>query len=67
MKNHSHQALGALSISPASGALGAVVEGLDISKLNSAQVAAIRPLLDEYSVLVFPDQELTPEEQIAFT
>ena len=67
MKNHSHQALGALSISPASGALGAVIEGLDISKLNSAQVAAIRPLLDEYSVLVFPDQELTPEEKIAFT
>lgn len=67
MKNHSHQALGSLSISPASGALGAVIEGLDISKLNSAQVAAIRPLLDEYSVLVFPDQELTPEEQIAFT
>ena len=67
MKNHSHQALGALSIRPASGALGAVVEGLDISKLNSAQVAAIRPLLDEYSVLVFPDQKLTPEEQIAFT
>lgn len=67
MKNHSHQALGALSISPVSGALGAVIEGLDISKLNSAQVAAIRPLLDEYSVLVFPDQELTPEEQIAFT
>ena len=67
MKNHSHQALGALSISPASGALGAVIEGLDISKLNSAQVAAIRPLLDEYSVLVFPDQKLTPEEQIAFT
>ncbi len=67
MKNHSHQALEALSISPASGALGAVIEGLDISKLNSAQVAAIRPLLDEYSVLVFPDQELTPEEQIAFT
>ena len=67
MKNHSHQALGALSISPASGALGAVIEGLDISKLNSAQVAAIRPLLDAYSVLVFPDQKLTPEEQIAFT
>ena len=67
MKNHSHQALEALSISSASGALGAVIEGLDISKLNSAQVAAIRPLLDEYSVLVFPDQELTPEEQIAFT
>ena len=67
MKNHSHQALEALSISPASGALGAVIEGLDISKLNSAQVAAIRPLLDEYSVLVFPDQKLTPEEQIAFT
>jgi taurine dioxygenase len=67
LKNHSHQALGALSISPASGALGAIIEGLDISKLNSAQVAAIRPLVDEYSVLVFPDQKLTPEEQIAFT
>jgi len=67
VKTQSHQALEALSIRPGSGALGAVIEGIDIGKLNPGQVDAIRATLDEYSVLVFPDQKLTPAEQIAFT
>ena len=55
------------SLRPASGALGVIVDGLDIGKLDTEQIAVIRSLLDEYSVLVFPDQDLTPEEQIGFT
>ncbi len=67
MKAQSHQAIGPLSIRPGSGALGAVVEGVDISKVNTDSVEAIRAAFEEYSVLVFPDQHLTPTEQIAFT
>ena len=55
------------SLRLASGALGVVVDGLDIGNLDTEQIAVIRSLLDEHSVLVFPDQELSPEEQIAFT
>ena len=58
---------GSYSLRPASGALGVIVDGLDIGKLDTEQIAVIRSLLDEYSVLVFPNQNLTPEEQIAFT
>ena len=67
MNSLSYPAPESLSISPASGALGAVIEGLDVSNLDSEQIAAVRMLLDEYSVLVFPGQKLTPEDQIAFT
>ena len=67
MNSRPYPALEALSISPASGALGAVIEGLDVGNLDSEEIAAVRMLLDEYSVLVFRDQKLTPEDQIAFT
>ena len=67
MSGQSPQALGALSISPASGALGAIIEGVQIRNLDSLQLDLVRTLLDEYSVLVFRDQKLSPEEQIAFT
>lgn len=59
--------LSPLTIRPGSGALGAVIDGLHLGELDSAQVEAIRNAFDEYSVLVFPDQHLTPAEQIAFT
>ena len=55
------------SLRPASGALGVIIDGLNIGKLDTGEIALIRSLLDEYSVLVFPDQNLSPEEQIAFT
>ena len=67
MKMQTHKGLEGLSIRPGSGALGAVIDGLDIGKLNPDQVDAVRAALDEHSVLVFPGQELTPAEQIAFT
>ena len=67
MKAQSHQASESLSIRPGSGALGAVIESVDIGKADSNLINAIRDAFDEYSVLVFPDQHLTPTEQIAFT
>jgi alpha-ketoglutarate-dependent 2,4-dichlorophenoxyacetate dioxygenase len=44
------------------------VEGIDITKpLSPDDVAAIHAGMDEYAVLVFHDQPLTDEQQLAFT
>lgn len=52
---------------PLSGALGLELRGFDLSKpLTDDQVASIRAAFNENHVLVFRDQTLTPEEQMAF-
>ncbi len=52
---------------PLSGALGLELRGFDLSKpLSDDQVASIRAAFNENHVLVFRDQTLTPEEQMAF-
>src|SRR5690348_3112662 len=44
------------------------VAGIDCrSPLSPDEVAAIEAGMDEYAVLVFRDQNITDEEQIAFT
>jgi alpha-ketoglutarate-dependent 2,4-dichlorophenoxyacetate dioxygenase len=44
------------------------VTGVDLSRpLTAAQVGAIRSWIDHYAVLVFRDQILTDEQQLAFT
>jgi alpha-ketoglutarate-dependent 2,4-dichlorophenoxyacetate dioxygenase len=44
------------------------VSGVDISEpLSPAEVAAIEAGMDRYAVLVFHDQQLTDEQQMAFT
>jgi alpha-ketoglutarate-dependent 2,4-dichlorophenoxyacetate dioxygenase len=44
------------------------VSGVDISQpLNGAQVAAIEAGMDRHAVLVFHDQNLTDDEQLAFS
>jgi taurine dioxygenase len=57
-----------LTITPAAGCLGAVVEGLDLSRpLDDAEVAEVRRLLLEHLVLVFPGQDLDDDAQLRFT
>ncbi len=46
--------------------LGAVVHGVDVRDLSEAEFAAIRQAFAEHLVLAFPDQHLTPVEQIEF-
>jgi len=56
-----------LDISPLAGALGATVHGLDLSEdLDDGTIAAIRQAFVEHHVLVFRDQEITPEQQMGF-
>src|SRR5882724_3514157 len=57
-----------ISIRPLRNAFAGEVSGLDITKpIDRAAVAAIEAGMDAYAVLVFHDQDLTDEQQIAFT
>jgi taurine dioxygenase len=57
-----------MDIRPMAGALGADIFGVDLSgSLDEALFAAIERALYDYLVIVFHGQELTPEQQIAFT
>lgn len=61
MRNHR------FDISPTSGALGAVIRGIDLSQpLEDADVAELRGALNEHGVIFFRDQKITPEQHIAF-
>jgi alpha-ketoglutarate-dependent taurine dioxygenase len=57
-----------MRFNPIGNEFAAVVEGIDLcAPLNSAQVATIHAGMDRHAVLVFHDQPLTDEQQIAFT
>lgn len=46
--------------------LGAIVSGLDVRDVTSSTWAELDDLFCEYHVLVFPQQQLTPQEQLDF-
>ena len=57
-----------ISIQPLRGTFAGVVSGIDISRpISREDVAAIEASMDRHAVLVFRDQALTDEQQIAFT
>jgi taurine dioxygenase len=61
------KALERISIKPLSAPVGARVDGVDLSQdLDDETFQQIESAYDRYSVLVFLDQKLTPEEHIAF-
>ena len=56
-----------IEVTPTSGAVGAIVSGVDLANgLDDAAVGAIRLALNEHGVVFFRDQRLTPEQHIAF-
>jgi len=56
-----------LDLRPISGVVGAEVRGIDLAApLDDATIGAIRDAFVEHHVLVFRDQDLGPEAQIAF-
>ncbi|MEK9672546.1 MAG: TauD/TfdA family dioxygenase [Rhodospirillaceae bacterium] len=58
----------AFSLEPVTPALGAVVHGVDLSKkLDNSTFSGIWDAFNKHSVLVFPDQHITPEQHIAFS
>lgn len=57
-----------LDITPKNAALGAEIRGVDLGQPVSADIAAsIKTALCEHGVLNFPEQDLTPEAQVALT
>ena len=55
-------------IKPVSGALGAEIHGVDLTKPFSAAVFEdLHQALMDYKVIFFRDQDLTPEQHIAFS
>ena len=58
----------AMTFEHSGAALAARVTGLDLRQLlRPDQVAAIETGMDEHAVLVFPRQDITDEQQLAFT
>jgi taurine dioxygenase len=58
---------GQLDVRPLNPVIGAEVLGLDLSRsLDEPTVTAVRAALVEHHVVFFPDQDLTPEAQVAF-
>src|SRR6185437_9882724 len=56
-----------LKIRRTAGALGAEIEGVDISReLTDRVIVAIRAALNAHQVIFFRDQQLTPDRQLAF-
>ncbi|MEQ8655372.1 MAG: TauD/TfdA family dioxygenase [Kiloniellales bacterium] len=54
-----------LAIEPLVGALGARVLGLDLKKdLRGSTLTAVRAAWLQHLILVFPDQQLTPDQQV---
>lgn len=56
-----------IEIQPMSGAVGAVVSGVDLTEpLRADELATLRTTLGEYGVIFFRKQPLTPDTQVAF-
>ena len=57
-----------LNITPLQPSLGARVSGLDLTnEIDDETFATVRDAFERYSVLVFPDQRITDEQQIRFS
>ena len=55
-----------MQIRQTSPAVGAEVSGVDLRKLSDADFAAIHEAFGAHGVLFFRDQQLAPEDQMAF-
>ena len=53
-------------VQPIDATLGAVVTGLELARMDTATWTAVERAFHEHAVLVFPGQDLTEAEQIAF-
>ncbi|MEY4862577.1 MAG: hypothetical protein RLZ51_672, partial [Pseudomonadota bacterium] len=56
-----------LQIEPYGSALGAVIHGVDLAKpIDDATFALIRKAFHDHGVIFFQDQDITPEQHLAF-
>jgi len=55
-----------LGVEPVSGALGAVIRGVDLANLDDDAFAAIYAAFLKYGVIFLEDQQLSPDQYVAF-
>ncbi|WP_185928861.1 TauD/TfdA dioxygenase family protein [Sphingomonas sp. IC081] len=56
-----------ISVTPLAGSLGAQVNGIDLrNPIDDATMSQLKAWFLEYCVLVYPKQDITPEQQAAF-
>jgi len=55
-----------MQVSRLAAPLGAIVEGIDVRRVDVAMWSALNELFNEHHVLVFPTQRLRPEDQMIF-
>ena len=55
-----------MRVSKMAAPLGAIVENLNVNHISAEQLDHVQRLFLEHKVLVFPDQQLTPESQMTF-
>jgi taurine dioxygenase len=55
-----------IDVTPLSGTIGAVINGVDLRDLDDVTVAAIRRVWLDRKVVFFPDQHLDPDAHLAF-
>jgi taurine dioxygenase len=56
-----------IEVKPEAGAIGAVIDGLDLSRnLSDEEVGEVRQALLDHLVIFFRDQEITPQQQLDF-
>ena len=53
-------------VAPLPATLGAVVTGLELARMDASTWKTVEQAFHDHAVLVFPEQHLTEEEQIAF-
>src|SRR5438552_19201184 len=53
-------------VAPIDATLGAVVTGLTLARMDASTWKTVERAFHEHGVLVFPGQNLTEEEQVAF-
>lgn len=57
-----------IAVTPSGAALGAALTGIDLSQpVDETAFKEIEDALHQYAVIVFPRQDLTPEQHIAFS
>ena len=55
-----------ITVKPMAGALGAEVEGVDLNNLDDQTFAELYQAWLDHLVVFLRDQDITPEEQVAF-
>ena len=58
--------LNTLIVRPISGSIGAEIDGVDLTDISDEQFADIRTANDTYGVIFFREQEMSPDQHIAF-